>query len=208
MRNEVLKKIMRYKFNISVALVSFALFFYFIEPFKVIDIELLKEIIGIEPFNLEKLIMFQLSLMLLIIIIIVTCMFFAGIFIGRLQLKKEVENLTLFKKQQELKRQDEQKKEEEIEKMKKVFFYLCDGVHNIGSEMYGIENEEKAKEQMKIIGEFFSLTRTGATSIDKIVANEEDYVELLEFIKNDFHDYCHNQKKDIDLKRYCKLLKI
>lgn len=71
MKNEVLKKIIRYKFNISVVLVSFALLFYSIDPFKVINIELLQEIIGVEPFNIEKIIMFQLSLMLLIIIIFV-----------------------------------------------------------------------------------------------------------------------------------------
>ena len=60
------------------------------------------------------------------------------------------------------------------------------------------------------IGLFFAITK-GLTRQNEECSGcfpytEEEKTKILDFIKNDFSDYCHYDKKNLDLEKYSKLI--
>ena len=98
------------------------------------------------------------------------------------------------------------KKNNLIDYQKKVLYWISDGIHNIGSEEHQKNFEYDKKEFKKKIGRFFSITRVLTEGIKNEEYTENELVDILNFIKDDFGNYCHYLAKDLDLNKYTILV--
>lgn len=98
------------------------------------------------------------------------------------------------------------KKNNLIDYQKQVLYWISDGIHNIGSEHYQKNFEYDRKEFKKKIGRFFSITRVLADGIKNEEYTENELTDILNFIKDDFGNYCHYLAKDLDLNKYTILV--
>jgi len=90
-----------------------------------------------------------------------------------------------------------------IEIQYKILFYISDGIHNIG----GYTDIQKEHEiDLKEIGTFFAITRMLSNKLKSGQYTEERLKDILYFIENDFHDYCHYEKKKLDILKYEELV--
>jgi len=90
----------------------------------------------------------------------------------------------------------DKKQEKIIDQQNAVMFYISDGIHNI--HKYNIDKE--------IIGDFFAVTRTLCSNIEIGNYDDFEYEKILDFIKNDWHDYCHGRFKNLNIKKYEALI--
>lgn len=95
-----------------------------------------------------------------------------------------------------------------IAMQKNILFHISDGIHNFGSMMLRIENENIEAEYFNKLNRFFSISRTLAINLSKDLYSKEEYKEILKFIQQDFHDYFHGGAKHLDLEKYYKLIMI
>lgn len=89
---------------------------------------------------------------------------------------------------------------------KELIFYISDACHNIGCDFFQKNKTLRNEEFVKKIGLFFAYTRRLSDNLYLGFYTKEQYEEILNFIKNDFHDFCHFTKEDLDLKKYYKLI--
>lgn len=94
-----------------------------------------------------------------------------------------------------------------IDYQKQVLYWISDGIHNIGSENNQKNFEYDKKEFKKKIGRFFSITRVLTEGIKNEEYTENELADILNFIKDDFGNYCHYLAKDLDLNKYAILVR-
>lgn len=99
------------------------------------------------------------------------------------------------------------KKNNLIDYQKQVLYWISDGIHNIGSENNQKNFEYDKKEFKKKIGRFFSITRVLTEGIKNEEYTENELADILNFIKDDFGNYCHYLAKDLDLNKYAILVR-
>ena len=92
-----------------------------------------------------------------------------------------------------------------IQMQKEILFYISDGIHNFGAKMY-IKNENIEAKYFDDIRRFFASSRWLSENLSKNLYSHEEYVEILNFIQKDFHDYFHHISKELDLQRYIVLV--
>lgn len=98
------------------------------------------------------------------------------------------------------------KKNNLIAYQKEILYWISDGIHNIGNENYQKNFEYDKKEFSKKIGSFFSITRVLTENIKNEIYTENELTDILNFIKDDFGNYCHYMSKDLDLDKYTILI--
>ena len=89
---------------------------------------------------------------------------------------------------------------------KELIFHISDACHNIGSDFFQENKILRNEAFVKEIGLFFAYTRRLSNNLYQGFYTKEQYEEIINFIKNDFYDFCHFTKKDLDLKKYYKLI--
>lgn len=92
-----------------------------------------------------------------------------------------------------------------IQMQKEILFYISDGIHNFGAKMY-IKNENIEAKYVDDIRRFFASSRWLSENLSKNLYSHEEYVEILNFIQKDFHDYFHHISKELDLQKYIVLV--
>jgi hypothetical protein len=92
-----------------------------------------------------------------------------------------------------------------IQMQKEILFYISDGIHNFGNKMY-IKNGNIEAKYFDDIRRFFAYSRWLSENLSKNLYSHEEYVEILNFIQKDFHDYFHHISKELDLKKYIALV--
>ena len=89
---------------------------------------------------------------------------------------------------------------------KEILYWISDGIHNIGSVSYQEELSYDKKKFKKEIGRFFSITRVLTEDIKNEEYTKNELDGILNFIKDDFGNYCHYLTKDLDLDKYANLV--
>ncbi len=92
-----------------------------------------------------------------------------------------------------------------IQKQKEILFYISDGIHNFGNEMYS-KNENIEAKYFDDIRRFFAYSRWLSENLSKNFYSQKEYEEILNFIQKDFHDYFHHISKELDLQKYIALV--
>lgn len=89
-----------------------------------------------------------------------------------------------------------------------VLFNISEATHNIGNTFFAQNSSEKIsdEEYLNKIGLFFSCTRTLSKNIYKHIYTEQDYEDILHFIKNDFYNFCHYKNSDLNCDKYWSMI--
>lgn len=90
-------------------------------------------------------------------------------------------------------------------KQKEILYLISDGIHNIGK--YYKENPSIEKDEfLKKLGNFFAMNRTLSQNIFEDNYSEDRYEKIVNFIEEDFHDFCHYKTQDLDCEKYWNLI--
>jgi hypothetical protein len=99
------------------------------------------------------------------------------------------------------------KKNNLIDYQKKVLYWISDGIHNIGSEEHQKNFDYNEKEFKKKIGRFFSITRVLTEGMKNEEYTENELVDILNFINDDFGNYCHYLSNNLNLDKYNDMIR-
>lgn len=92
------------------------------------------------------------------------------------------------------------------QRQKDILFWISDAVHNIGTEMYKENSVHDENDFLKTIGSIFASTRTLTSNIEKGFYSDEEFNEILDFIKNDFNAFCHYRTDTLDINKYWSMI--
>lgn len=96
-------------------------------------------------------------------------------------------------------RKEIEEKNKIIKQQEYILFYISDGMDNLGGRKKFL-NKNIEKKYFDDLGRFFMFNKHLSDNlVTRNFYTQEEYEEILNFIKEDLHDYLNHESKELDL---------
>ena len=93
-----------------------------------------------------------------------------------------------------------------LNRQTEMLFSLSEAAHNINNPFFlkcGVKSDDDFYRKISYI---FSYSRFVATKIKDGKYSEDQYQDILKYIRTDFYDFCHHKSSELDVEKFAKLV--